>query len=273
MRSKIQTITAVVLMMFSASASFAAPLINVYPSLAPNQFGSPSFSTYVSNALAGLQAGGASVGAGPAAYSTVGSINASQNVVSDFPLWMGVVNPGGILNNELGNRLHFGLVVTGAANDTFTASEVSFVGSGSFLGELDFTRPTPNLQSALSSNPNLFLVDKGAGYVPAVSGDSTATLQGLIFVGYGNAYQILAGDFAPASPNQSDFNAAFADIPQHLFNGQYFIDRDGNVTRGTASVLVNPQPIPEPASIVTLMGMGICGGVAMRIRRRKAQVA
>lgn len=46
--------------------------ITVYPSLAPNAFGSPSFADYQTNALAGIRTGGTTTGSGTSQYVNLG---------------------------------------------------------------------------------------------------------------------------------------------------------------------------------------------------------
>src|SRR5262245_15416952 len=120
------------LLLSLAGHAVSGPItIEIFPSIAPNAFGSPSFSGYAANAQTGLQSGVTSVGnpALPTFYSTVSQITASQIVVTNFPSWLGQANPGAAFGaafaSELGSRLHFGLHVNGNGTQ-FSLSQLSF---------------------------------------------------------------------------------------------------------------------------------------------------
>jgi len=93
--------------------------ITVTPWLAPNKFGSPSFTPAEANAVAAMQQGLSTNGAaGPAQFNAQTTpVTSSQVVVTNFNSWMGDINPaatfGAAYANELGNRMTFGLAVNG----------------------------------------------------------------------------------------------------------------------------------------------------------------
>ena len=99
-------------------------LVDVYPTLAPNRFGSPSYNTWVTNTTTALQNGNSSGGTAgtPSFYqqiATGSTLPTTAIVVTDFPSWLGSANPvgtyGAAFGGELGNRLLFSLTLRGTA--------------------------------------------------------------------------------------------------------------------------------------------------------------
>jgi hypothetical protein len=86
------------------------PTLTVRPVVAPNVFGSPSFSPFLDNAITAFHTGDRSVGSGPSQYKEIKRITFSDLVCSSFPSWRGTADPadayGPDYAQELGNRLH-----------------------------------------------------------------------------------------------------------------------------------------------------------------------
>src|SRR5262245_15611834 len=90
------------------------PAIEVFPALAPNAFGSPSYPTWEANAVAAIHAG-ATTGGDPALSSFYQQIPGGSViqpfVVTDFHSWLLRADPGTVFGpafaGELGNRLEF----------------------------------------------------------------------------------------------------------------------------------------------------------------------
>ena len=259
--------------------AFADVTVTVYPSLAPNIYGSPSWSGYLQNAMTALETGASSIGdpaTDPTAYYQVTQITPNQNVVADFPLWLGNANPTGAFANELGNRLHFGVVITGGL---FSLSELSFEMSSSDPNDLfefadDFATDDYSLTRIGYIN--------NVGFV--TSGPGTQLVNALYYVGVGNAPDVYSSD--PGTTNQDKVDNLLAGAPLYDCNGTpcgiplppYEItttytltDSQGDVIgEGSGTVDVIPSAVPDPGSIV-LLGTMIAGAGFFRFRRASAK--
>src|ERR1700722_12872424 len=106
-----------------------AVTITVTPWLAPNAFGSPSFSATETNAVTGMMNGGVATGSGPSAFTPQTNVTSAQAIVTNFPSWLGQVNPGAVFGapyaNELGNRMTFAVSAIGSPTDMFSISQMS----------------------------------------------------------------------------------------------------------------------------------------------------
>ena len=90
--------------------------IAVYPALAPNRWGSPSWNAWASNAVTAILTGCSAYGdpAWPTYYQQItNAVPVTNNMVTSFPSWMGMADPGTVFGpnfaNESGNRLTFGM--------------------------------------------------------------------------------------------------------------------------------------------------------------------
>src|SRR5208282_2334408 len=90
--------------------------LSVFPALAPNRWGSPSWNAWASNAVTAILNGYSSYGdpSLPEFYQQItNAVSVTNNLVTSFPSWMGVADPGTAFGpafaNELGNRLTFGM--------------------------------------------------------------------------------------------------------------------------------------------------------------------
>jgi len=251
------------------SSARADIVFNVVPWLAPNAFGSPSWSQAETNAVQGMENGGTAYGsAGPSAFVPLSNVTAAEGIVTGFPSWMGVAGPTGAYANELGNRMTFAVSIIGTGGQEFSISQLSFVGTG---GGLDWTW-------AAGFGPSAHF-QYGQGWVGVVynsdgtinrtitSGDNTQMVDAIFGVGSGNAYD------AYCSPCTVAQEQAAIDlvIPSSgfTFTGTYTIDEaDGASASGSGHFNVSAvDPVPEP-STWTMMIVGFCGLGFMAYRRK-----
>lgn len=126
-------IRALLLIVLAGCSAYADILTEVFPSVAPNAFGSPSYSGYVSNAIHAILNGLPAYGNpnDPTYYQQQSTIAPNQMIVTGFPSWLGSANPGTVFGpayaNELGNRPLFGVVINaGPGAPSISISELSF---------------------------------------------------------------------------------------------------------------------------------------------------
>ena len=131
----------VVLALTLTGVACAIPTIMVFPSVAPNAYGSPSYPGYVSNAIFALENNLSTNGTPgtPEYYEQVSSIAPSQVVATGFPSWLGQADPGTVFGapfaGELGNRPLFGVVIDGNGTQ-FSISQLSFLASSNDPGNM-----------------------------------------------------------------------------------------------------------------------------------------
>ncbi len=91
--------------------------VQVFGSPAPNAYGSPSYDGYRVRALNSLEhTPGVPDGlrsTDPTAYELPTQIVWSDAVVTNYPFWLGVLNPSAPFDAELGHRMHYGLHILG----------------------------------------------------------------------------------------------------------------------------------------------------------------
>lgn len=245
----------------TALASQAAPIITVYPSIAPNIFSSPYGDAYIANAVQGLRNGGAPTGTPgtPGFYSTTGpNVPINHMIVTNFNSWLGHLNPGSLFgpafSNEFGNRLTFGMSAISPAGSreislSMLEAEIVSTDSNNFLSvprEFVGGNYGPDL-IGIQRNPNgtIFdILDNGEL--------GTTPVDELYFFGYGQAFEILDTDFAdPNNLTQEEFAALIADpsvtsARPFSITGNYYLGAFGG---GTTVDVIDPQFIvPLPAS-------------------------
>src|SRR5581483_10438616 len=159
--------------------------VTVYPSIAPNIYGSPSWAGYLANAMTSLEAGSGPTGnpaTDPTAYYTVNQIWANANVATDFPSWGGNASPTGAFANELGNRLHFGLVIQGHGTQ-FSLSNLAFAMHSDDPNDIFGWVDSFNSSDVYSATRVGYIT--GTGFV--TSGSATQLVDALYYVGVGLA--------------------------------------------------------------------------------------
>jgi len=263
----------------SAVGLLSTPLIIVTPAVAPNRYGSPSYSAWVSNAIA-------AIGSGSATYGTPGTpsyyqaapfvIPEAWDLVTSFYSWLGVADPGATFGpdfvNELGNRILFGIHILGngtkfaisdlsfAASSTDSADLLGFsYGAGSYNYGADYVGiiyGTPNI--LVTSGPNTQLVDE------------------LIGRGSGNAlWPCGPGDPLPCSTpdeQQAALNwwANYNGAP-YYFNGTYtlnYLDSDSVLSSVQGEGGVEFDPVPEPGTLFLVAALLVLFG---KLRSQRPQ--
>ena len=274
-----KTLVAALLLVSSAGSSLGAILIQVFPSPAPNAFGSPSWNPgYVQNALNALENGLSSVGnpaTTPTAYYQVATEGDRDNIVTGFPSWHGFANPGAMFGaafaNELGNRLHFGVHILGNGAQ-FSLSELSFDMESTDAGDIfqfvgDFSTPSDVYSATrVGINYGPDHIKGTADDVRISSGPATQLVDELVYVGVGNA---LAPDSScPGSDLATlDCIKAFYDsISPFNITTTYSLRNGAGSLLGTGSGTVAfSAAVPEPATW-GLMLFGFAGIAWKRLR-------
>jgi hypothetical protein len=243
--------------------------IDVYPSLAPNQFGSPNFMGWEDNALYALdhqQNSGGTAGT-PAFYSqSSGQLQIHDNIVTDFNSWRGDANPaadyGAAYANEFGTRITFSLAIFGSGGTEFSISQMSFIGTSS-NGQLN----TSYAAGLFNYGPDsywgiLYGADGklgGGDDTIITSGANTQMVDAIVGRGVGNAYQASSSD--PGATNQQKIDNVVAQISPYSYTGQYFIPG----ASGSGTIMFVPEP-----STVWLLGLGALLAVVLSFLRRRA---
>lgn len=245
------------------SANASTIDITVVPWLAPNAFGSPSFSSAEANAVQGMMNGGVPTGSGPTAFIPQSNVTSAQAIVTGFPSWMGVAGPTGAYANELGNRMTFGLSAISNPQNEFSISRLSFNATSSDPG------------NALAFGNAAGVYNYGTGYVGVLygangvlgggddtfitSGPNTQLVDALFGRGSGNSFAALCSPCTVAQ-EQAAIDAA-ASGPGFSFTGTYTIGSD------SGSGTFNVAAVPEP-STWAMMILGFAGIGFMAYRRR-----
>jgi hypothetical protein len=264
-----------------SSANGQGISVTVYPALAPNAFGSPSFPTWESNNIAALQNSLTNSGDPtlPSYYQQIPTGSLIQPfIATEFPSWLLHADPGSFYGpafaSELGNRLYFGLHVVGNGQQ-FSISQLSFMATSSDAGNfLGFS------VAAGSYNYNSGYV--GLNYGPdgmrgtmddflVTSGVNTQLIDELFARGSGNAPGVMIPD--PGATDQEKIDLALANLPiPFVFTGDYSLSTDQGTFNGSAFVIVG---IPEPATLAIAMlgggGMAVCCLTIYRRSRRRVK--
>ena len=246
---------------FSSEATPAGGGITttVFPALAPNRWGSPSWNDWASNAVTAILNGLSAYGdpSLPSYYRQIsGAVPVTNNLVTSFPSWMGVVDPGNIFGPnfayESGNRMTFGMDVKGGTN-LISISQLSFVMASTDPGNtLDWSySPIPYSYSGLntgSANP----VYLGIIYGPdgqniyVTNGPPTQLVNEIVTCGSGNAWWPDGTSADSLATQQSNIFQCATEIGAQLFffTGTYTIAG----MSATNSVTFNPVPPPFAGS-------------------------
>jgi hypothetical protein len=256
-------ILALVLSAISSAALGDGVSITVVPSLAPNAFGSPSWNPYVSNALMGLQNGSSAIGdrtTDPTAYQATYTVTPQELIVTSFPSWEGKVNPAAPFNNELGTRLHFGLVAKGDGSTKFTLEDLKFdMSSNDAANSLAFSGDFVGL----GYSSTRYGIDFGANHALGGGDDTIYTsangktsVDMIVYVGVGNSLEPTG-----VGTNQQQLDNTAAYIRDNITSVQttYTIDVGGVSYSGTGVADVAEAPLP-PTAVMGLVLLGCVGG-------------
>jgi hypothetical protein len=249
--------------------------ITVTPWLAPNVFGSPSFPGAVSNAIEGQLAGSPSFGTPgtPTYYQAQSNVSSAQAIVTGFPSWLGVADPGTAFGApfaaELGNRMHFGILALGNGVQ-FSVGQLGFSATstdpfnalafGFSVGAYNYSL---QLQGILYGGDGQF----GGGddtYITAGAADQL--VDGLVGRGSGNSFAAYCpGCTIEQQQAAIDAAAAYPGGPFD-FTGVYTIGE----YEGSGTFHINP--VPEPSSLVLLAGVIASLLLAAAPPKRRARV-
>ena len=260
--------------------------ITVTPSLAPNAYGSPSYSAYVSNAVTALETGATSEGtAGTPSYyqalaNSGATIDASQDIVTGFSSWNGQADPGTAFAGEYGNRLLFGLSIVDTNADgtpgTFSISQLSFsatstdsgdsLGFSFGLGSYNYSNEYVGVIYGVDGAPNQYIT----------TGLNTQLVNAVYGRGSGNAYDVYSTD--PGATDQDKIDNVVASIPGEVFTGTYSLTQStGPDITGSGSVTIQADPnfnptavAPEPSTIAMIVS-AVPLGLGYWLRRRKCK--
>lgn len=237
------------LFVVSQPASASLSLV-IRPSLAPNAFSSSYFNAWATASVSALESGtGDVLTALPDSYRNCKKIKAVDNLVSSFPSWYGVANPGGSFAGEYGQRLHFGVRILGNGTQ-FRLSNLTFEmhssDPGDTLGWVDGFGPSDVYSFRR----------KGIDYVDGIKGNgndivyqsgepATNPVDELIYAGAGNAF------WYPSAPGGTDQEKLNYGINQVQNLGSMLVtmtytmtDELSNVSSATSTVYVEGDGLP-----------------------------
>lgn len=256
------------------SSAFGSITIQVFASSAPNGYGSPSWSSYVANALNSLENGLGNIGnrnTDPTAYEIAGPyVDPGEFMVSSFYSWRGEVGPASPFANEYGNRMHFGLHAFGDGTTQFDLEDLTFSIHSSDPGDVmlfvgDFVGY--NYSSTRTGiNWGADRLRGTADDIRYTSGNGTTLVDELVYVGVGNAFWPGGDDPNPGNPAggaQAAMDAAYAWVYSNVaftMTGTYYIKGYS----GSDSVAVVPAP---PALLLGALGVGLVALLRRRFRK------
>jgi len=255
--------------------AFAQVTLQVFPSSAPNSYGSPSWAGYEANALNSLENNLGNIGSratDPTAYEIAGPfVQPSDFMVTTFNSWQGVAGPlAAPFASELGNRMHFGLHASSAT--PFDLAEVTFSISSSdpanSLGYVD------DLSGCNFNGTSRIGVNWGADGIKGTSDDIVYTagnvgndhtlVNELFYIGAGNALWPGGDDLNPGNPAGGKQAAIDASTSYVMGYAPFAVTGSYTILGDTGSATVTA--IPEPAT-VSLLALAL-GGL-MLVRKRK----
>jgi len=262
------------LLAVTGTAEATGITLDVYPSSAPNAYGSPSWAQYMANALNSLENGLGNVGdrsTDPTAYEIAPPvIEPGEIAVTSFNSWRGQINPPSPFDNEYGNRMHFGLHAYGDGTTQFALEDLTFEMHSTDPGDSlafsgDFIAYNYNGTSRYGIDWGSDDAKGGGDDTVYTSGNGTTLVDELVYVGVGNAWWP-GGDAADPSNPPEGAQAAMDDYVAWVtsIGPEVSCTYEINGYTGSASVDV----VPEPVTMAGLMlGIGALGGYIRRRRR------
>lgn len=269
-RMKLKSVLFAAAALALAPAAASAATITVTPSVAPNAFGSPSYAAYVANAVGALHDGDTSRGdpASPTYYQAQSNVSASEVIVTGFPSWQGVADPGGVFGpayaNELGNRMLFGLTIDGdgsqfsidqlgfsaTSSDPFDALGFAFA-TGSYAYSFDYQGVLKGADGLLWTADDVFVT----------AGPASTLVDGLVGRGSGNSFAAYCPGCSVADQQAAIDEVASYPGAAFTFTGTYTLGQD------SGSGTFNIAAVPEPSTwAMMILGFGAVGAVARRRR-------
>lgn len=276
--SRLGAFSVLLLSVLYSSANGQSPTVSVFPSLAPNAFGSPSFPTWESNTITALENGLSTFGDPtlPTYYSQIANgALIPPWVATEFPSWHLLANPGTVFGpafaSELGNRLYFNIHIVGNGTQ-FSISQLSLnlhsSDAGNFLG---FSVPA----GTFNYNSGYVGLNYGPDHIKGTMDDffvtgglNTQLVDELFARGAGNAPAAMIPD--PGATDQEKIDNVVNNLPiPFIFTGDYSLMVGENTFTGSAFVRVG---VPEPAAIA-MMAVGGTGVAisCLTIYRRKSR--
>ena len=270
---KFHQLAAIAAGMLTATGAYAqsAPTIIVTPTLAPNAFGSPSYTTWVDNSVYAQAHGLTSYGTAnsPTQYNAQSNVTAAQGIVTGFPSWLGSADPGTVYGaqyaNELGNRMAFGIFINGngsqfsidglsfnaASSDAGNALGFGF-GAGSYTYNNDYRGILKGADGILGTADDVYVT----------SGAATQLVDAFVGRGSGNSLAAYCTGCTIAQQQQAINDAAAYFTGPTTFTGTYTL---GNISGSNSFVIT--AGVPEPATwAMMIMGFGFIGA---SLRRRR----
>ncbi|HTS17165.1 MAG TPA: PEP-CTERM sorting domain-containing protein [Verrucomicrobiae bacterium] len=269
-------LAAITIGLTAAITATAQVTITTEATMAPNIYGSPSWSAWAANATYAAENGLTSYGAaGPSQFSVAPlSLPVAANFVTGYASWMGQADPAAPYNNEYGTRASLVSIVNGNG---------SLINMNSFGITLSSSDPGNNLGVDWPNNSilpgdwtydqyDIGLVfsnglDISGGFSIVNSGDPGQQVNEIISIGAGNAYASYTAAEGGDDPNLGDSDQQILDYDiATQAPGSY--DFTGTVSYGSLTGSATIQFIPEPGTI-SLVGMGLAG-LLFVVRRRKS---
>ena len=222
MTRRIFPVLLVALLTAGARAQAQGISITVIPALAPNVYGSPNWNAWVSNATTALINGYSAYGdpSSPAYYQQAPAvITVTNNIVTGFPSWNGVADPGNVFganySQELGNRIQFGIDIKGGTN-LISISQLSFSAhSSDTSNSLDFTFDQGSYNYSASYIGIIY--GPGGTNTYITSGPPTQLVNEIVGRGSGNAWDTYDTSGNVAS-QQSNIDLLISQLGNQPFN-------------------------------------------------------
>jgi X-X-X-Leu-X-X-Gly heptad repeat protein len=255
-------------LLLTGMCALAEPFtINVYTTLAPSAYGSPSYGAWAANGIYALENGLPAFGTPgtPAYFYETPSAEAQNLTLTSFPSWMGTADSGSALGpayaNELGNQGAFPLFIDGNGGQ-FSISELAFTASSTDPGNaLGVSNGAGSYNYGSQYVGGIENADGSITYV--TSGPSTQLVNLLWGTGSGNALAPCGpGDASPCgstAEQQADIDATAASLIGQTFTGVYTLaDGSGTLATGSATLDLTDPPsaaaVPETRTILLLAG-------------------
>ena len=266
----------------TAQIAQAGPIdIQVVPWLAPNAYGSPSFSGAADNAIQGIYRGQTSYGTAgtPTYFKAQSNVTSSEVIVTGFPSWKGHADPASIFGsafaNELGNRMTFGFPAAGDGSTQFSVADLSFVGSST---DLYNGNPYNGLGFAYSggytySNQLMGVLYGKDGKLGGgddtfiTSGASSQLVDALVGRGSGNSFAAYCSGCTIAEQQAAIDSAASYPGAPFDFTGTYSITTNAGQYSGSGTFHVS---VPEPPTVALMLAGLFVAGVTRYRPKSKA---